>query len=64
MTQDEAQIELRRAGWSFGETTAAENGKLVWQVYCHRGEQSFTARSESRPNAWVAAVKMAADVKS
>ena len=38
-----------------------EDGKLVWQVYCHRGKEMLVARNESRANAWAAAVKMAAE---
>ena len=62
MNVDQAQAELHAAGWSTGDSATIEDGKLVWHVYCHRGNQKLVARNESRANAWAAMVKMAAEV--
>jgi hypothetical protein len=56
---DRAQQTLYDAHWSTGDTAVQENGKLVWHVYCHRGEQKLVARGQSRIETWQAAVRMA-----
>lgn len=43
MTIDEAQAELKAAGWRTGDAAFKENGAIVWMVYCHRGETKLVA---------------------
>ena len=63
MDIDSAQTKLRDAGWSTGDTSQPEAGKLVWSVFCHRGETKLIARGASRAEAWAEAVKLAAEVR-
>jgi hypothetical protein len=56
---DALQNTLHDTGWSIGDTSTLENGRLTWLVYGHRGEHKLVAKGASRLEAWQAAVKMA-----
>jgi hypothetical protein len=40
LASDAAYSLLHSNGWSIGDTayTDTNSGRLVWRVYCHRGE--------------------------
>jgi len=38
MTIDESHDRLHATGWSTGDVGILEAGKLVWQVYAHKGD--------------------------
>lgn len=61
MLSDAAYSLLHAVGWSIGDTayTDPDIGRLVWMVYCHRGEQQVIAKAESQAAAWNEAVRMA-----
>jgi hypothetical protein len=61
MDIDSARTKLRDTGWSTGDIAVSESGKLVWSVFCHRGETKLVVRGVSRTEAWTEAVKMAAE---
>jgi len=45
-------------GWSSGDVGILEGGKLVWQVYAHKGETKLLAKSANRDEAWQDVVRM------
>jgi hypothetical protein len=59
---DEAHNQLHAACWSTGDVGVLEVGKLVWQVYAHKGDVKLVAKSENRTEAWQQVVRMAAKV--
>jgi len=61
MTIDEAHSRLHATGWSSGDVGILEAGKLVWQVFAHKGDIKLVAKSHNRIEAWVEAVRMAAE---
>ena len=50
LTSDGVYSLLHAAGWSIGDRayTDPDSGRLVWMVYCHRGEQQIVATAESQ----------------
>jgi hypothetical protein len=60
-TSDAAYSLLHAARWSVGDTAYRDpdSGRLVWLVYCHRGEQQIIAKAESQTGAWNEAVRLA-----
>ena len=61
MLSDAAYSLLHAAGWSIGDAayTDPNSGRLVWLVYCHRGEQQVIAKAECQTAAWNEAVRLA-----
>ena len=61
MLSDAAYSLLHAVGWSIGDTAYRNPAtrRLVWMVYCHRGEQRIVAKAQSQAAAWNEAVRMA-----
>ncbi len=59
---DEAHAQLHAAGWSTRDIGVLEAGKLVWQVYAHKGNVKLVATSANRTEAWQEVARMAAEV--
>lgn len=62
MTIDEAHNQLRAAGWSSGDMGILDAGKLVWLVFCHKGDVKLMAKSANRTDAWAELSRLAAEV--
>ena len=64
LSTDDAYARLHSSGWSVGDLSYWEDGRRVWMVYVHRGEQKIVARADSQLDAWVRAQRMAAEIES
>jgi hypothetical protein len=59
-TDVECLDRLRRAGWSIGDIASrTADGRLVWTVWGHNGENWIRAEGETSAEAWLAAVEQA-----
>jgi hypothetical protein len=59
-TIDECAAELRRLGWSVGDTLIRTDDGLRWVVYCHRGEDRVVTKAQSQSEAWREARRLVA----
>ena len=56
---DEAHATLKALGWSCGDVAFYRDGRKVWQVYAHRGEQNVIAEAKTQVEAWIEAARLA-----
>ena len=56
---DEAHDKLKALAWSCGDVAFYRDGRKVWQVYAHRGEQRVIAEALTQGEAWIEAARMA-----
>ena len=54
---------LHSAVWSIGDVCYLDNGRRVWMVYAHRGEQKIVAKAPTQTEAWRRACTMAAKIE-
>lgn len=58
-SNDDAQAQLHRDGWSAGDVVVRTSAGLVWIAYAHRGEQQIVAKAPRQTEAWREAVRLA-----